>query len=85
MHLVIDNQGAVRCIYAESIDLSVLGPLSIERASHVEPDAEGRWWADLSPAGGPTLGPFSRRSEALTAEVQWLETHWLSTSHNAQP
>jgi hypothetical protein len=77
MQLVIDRQGIVRGVYAEAIDLSQLGDLAIRRASHVEPDAGGRWWADLAPAGGPTLGPFGRRTEALAAELTWLEKHWL--------
>jgi hypothetical protein len=67
----------VRCLYGEVIDLTVLGPVFIHRASQVEPDAEGRWWADLAPVDGPSLGPFARRSEALAAERQWLETHRL--------
>jgi hypothetical protein len=78
MHLLIDPQGSVRCVYAESIDLSRLGVLSIRRASHVEPDQEGRWWSDLSPVGGPALGPFDRRGAALAAEQQWLESNWLA-------
>jgi hypothetical protein len=73
MILVIDGQGAATCLYDEAIDLSRLGPLDLRRASHVEPDALGRWWADLHPAGGPMLGPFALRSEALTAERIWLE------------
>ena len=68
----------IRGIYGEEIDLTALGQVSISRASHVEPDAQGRWWADLTPVHGPTLGPFSLRSDALAAEVAWLETHWLS-------
>jgi hypothetical protein len=78
MHLLIDPRGSVRCVYAEAIDLSRLGDLSIRRASHVEPDQEGRWWSDLSPVGGPVLGPFDRRGAALVAEQQWLETNWLA-------
>jgi len=78
MELLIDRLGTVRCVYAEAIDLSRLGDLSIRRASHVEPDERGQWWADLSPVGGPTLGPFDQRGAALTAERQWLETHWLT-------
>ena len=78
MQLVIELGGAVRCIYAEDIDLTALGSPAIVRASHVEPDQQGRWWADLSPVGGESLGPFDSRSEALAAEHSWLETHWLS-------
>jgi hypothetical protein len=73
MILVIDGRGAATCLYDEAIDLARLGPLDLRRASHVEPDVLGRWWTDLHPAGGPMLGPFALRSEALTAERVWLE------------
>jgi hypothetical protein len=59
--------------------LDALGRPTILRASHVEPDQQGRWQADLSPVGGPVLGPFLRRSEALEAERSWLEEHWLTS------
>jgi hypothetical protein len=77
MQLVIEPRGVIRTVYDETIDLAALGPPVISRASHVEPDQEGRWIADLAPVGGPRLGPFLRRSEALAAEYTWLETHWL--------
>ena len=77
MQLVIENDGHVRCVYAEAIDLTALGSLTIARGSHVEPTMDGRWTADLSPAGGPVLGPFDRRSDALAAELDWLEANWL--------
>ena len=77
MDLVISPDGTVRAIYAEDIQLTTLGSAVISRASHVEPDSQGRWLADLSPVGGPVLGPFDRRSEALTAELTWLEANWL--------
>jgi hypothetical protein len=72
MHLVVDPRGSIRGVYAEAIDLSVFGDIAIRRASHVEPDQAGRWWADLAPVGGPRLGPFGRRSDALAAELRWL-------------
>ena len=78
MVLVIGADGVSRCLYGEDIDLGELGRLTISRASHVEPDEAGSWWADLSPIGGPRLGPFPRRSEALTAEKEWLEKHVIS-------
>ena len=77
MNLVIGKDGSVRGIYGEEIALDALGPLKIERASHFEPDDTGRWLADLSPVGGPVLGPFGRRGEALAAELAWLAEHWL--------
>jgi hypothetical protein len=78
MQLVIDSGGTVRCLYGEALDLMQFGPLTIRRGSHVEPTPEGYWTADLSPVGGPLLGPFPTRSEALDAEQRWLETHWLT-------
>jgi hypothetical protein len=77
MQLVIDPHGDVRCVYSEEIELAALGQLVIRRGSHVEPDHDGRWWADLSPVSGPSLGPFARRTNALAAERDWLEHHWL--------
>ena len=77
MKLLVKPDGTVRAIYQEAIDLGVLGRPTIARASHVEPGQDGRWRADLTPVGGPVLGPFDRRSEALEAETAWLERHWL--------
>jgi hypothetical protein len=80
MRLVVEPGGRVRCLYGEAVDLAALGILAIRRASHVKPDEAGAWWADLAPLGGPRLGPFTRRSLALDAEVAWLEEHWLTVS-----
>ena len=77
MQLVIDPSGQIRTIYSEDIELTALGRLDLIRASHVEPDRNGRWHADLRPLIGPVLGPFARRGQALAAELAWLEEHWL--------
>ena len=77
MQIVISPDGSLSCVYEELLDLSTLGSVRIERGSHVEPDAEGNWWADLGPVSGPRLGPFERRSFALHAEIQWLNQYWL--------
>ena len=78
MQLIIQPDGSGRCVYSETIDLHSLGNLNIARGSHVEPNSAGQWFADLSPVAGPRLGPISKRSEALDAETEWLEHHWLS-------
>ena len=78
MQLVVHPGGKLRCVYAETIDLARIGRLRISRASHVEPDEEGRWFADLAPVSGPKLGPYPRRSDALNAEAEWLEAHLSS-------
>ena len=73
MELVVGVDGMARCIYDEALDLQELGKLQITRASHVEPDSEGYWWADMGPVDGPVLGPFRSRTEALGAERGWLD------------
>ena len=80
MQVVIQPNGTIRCLYDENIDLSSFGRLSIRRASHVEPDAVGQWFADLSPLEGPILGPFPRRSDALTAESHWIAANGLAVT-----
>lgn len=72
MELVILPDGQARTVYQEDIDLSTLGATSIQRASHVEPDAQAFWWVDLGLINGPKLGPFPHRSDAITSEINWL-------------
>ena len=76
MDLIVAPTGIVTAIYAEEIDLHSLGITTITRASHVEPDETGQWFAQI--VEGPTLGPFLKRSEALAAEVSWLTWHRLN-------
>ncbi len=78
MDLVVTPAGTVKAIYTEDLDLAIFGRPVIRRASRVEPDRHGQWWADLRPVDGPVLGPFARRSAALEAEIAWLEAHWLA-------
>jgi hypothetical protein len=80
MQLVVTSDGDIRFVYAETVDIRSLGPTVIRRGSYVEPDAMGRWLVDLAPVGGPRVGPFVKRSEALEAEVAWLQEHWLIRS-----
>ena len=81
MELVIHPDGIVDCVYGEAISLADLGQPTIRRASHVEPNADGYWVADLGPVKGPTLGPFQNRTSALKAETDWLRDNWLGSSH----
>jgi hypothetical protein len=81
--LVVTASGNVKAIYDERVDLTHLGKLSIRRGSHVEPTEDGQWTVDLGPCGGPVLGPFAVRSEALAAEVAWLKEYWLCAGQQA--
>lgn len=51
----------------------------VKRASHVEchEDASG-WYADLRPVNGPVLDGFTRRDDALRAEVEYLNANVIS-------
>ena len=82
MDLIIKPAGEITTIYSEVLNLAALGVQRIERASHVEPDDQSRWWAEI--IEGPKLGPFERRSEALAAEVTWLLEHRLRVSSAAR-
>jgi hypothetical protein len=77
IELVVEPKGTVNCIYTDDLDLAGLGEVRVRRASHCEPDEHGQWWADLAPVGGPKIGPFTKRGEALDAEVAWLRQNWL--------
>lgn len=78
MDLVIKRSGEITTLYSEVLDLAELGSQRIERASHVEADDQGRWWAEI--INGPKLGPFDQRSKALAAEVAWLLEHRLGVA-----
>ncbi len=78
LQIVVETNGDLRFLHDD--DLAPLfdeGTVSIERASHVEPDARGLWFADLSPVGGPRLSGFALRGEALQAEARWLHENRL--------
>ena len=74
---IVVGGGQVLFIHDDDLaqGLAELGPLTTERASYVEPTADGGWSADLAPVGGPVLGPFPRRDQALSEEVAWLRAN----------
>lgn len=70
----VDDEGRLQYVYDEElVFLEKLGTAETHRASHVEPDGKGQWTASMELVGGPVLGPFALRSEALSAEVQYLK------------
>ncbi len=75
--IIFDPDGNVRHIYDDSlVELDrALGEFHVKRASHVEPTEDGMWTADMSPVGGPLLGPFRTHEIALAKEKAWLQKH----------
>lgn len=72
--VTVDPDGRLHFLWDDRLaPLAALGTAQVRRASHVEPAEGGGWMADLSPSGGPVLGPFPLRGEALNAERAWIE------------
>lgn len=67
------QNGTVTTIYSDELaPLIAKGRATITRASAVEPAPNGGWTATMN--DGTVLGPYRLRSEALTAEVAYLES-----------
>jgi hypothetical protein len=85
-HIIsVFEDGTVQFIYNDELrPLLDIGDARIERASHVEPGdpTKGqdalKWYADMHPVGGPVLGSFDTREQALAEEVSWIEANVLS-------
>lgn len=73
---MIDLDGTINMIYDDSSrELMDNGKLSITRVSNVEPNEKGEWLATLS--NGVILGPYRLRTDALDAEVKYIEENLL--------
>jgi hypothetical protein len=84
--IFVRPDGTVEFLYEDGLrSLLELGRATIARASHLEPTPDGRWTADLSPRGGPLVGPFVLRQEALDAEREWLERHLRGALPESRP
>ena len=77
MQIVVLPTGRVQFIHDDELAglMRGNGSMTIRRASHVEPTTDGQWTADMEPVGGPVLGPFETRAEALVVERVWLREH----------
>lgn len=73
LKLKISKSGEITYIYNDLLaGLAQNNGASIRRVSHVEPTADGKWEAQMLDFN-VTLGPFRLRSEALEAEMQFLD------------
>ena len=63
--------GSTHCLYSELIDLSVLGPLQVQRASNVEFSIAKQQWKVHSRTGRVL---YSHRSRAVC--LAWEQQHF---------
>lgn len=77
--IYIGEDGSIEHVYDDAVaDLFAEDGTAITtRASHVEPAPQGGWNADMGPVGGPVLGPFALRADALAAERRWLDDNYF--------
>lgn len=81
MKIKINPDGTIILLYTEDICMEELGKVdSIKRLFHVEPTQDNKWTAtvNIGTSECVMLGPFNKRSEALEAEVAWIEDNILS-------
>ncbi len=73
VELLVQPDGNIRCLYTDLIDLSALGTLHVNRASHVEfNDSDQTWSVRLADTGEVIGKGFKTRTEALEFEVNYL-------------
>lgn len=85
-YVIAFRNGEAHQIYDEGCPIAIPGKKVCKRASHVEP-VEGpentvSWVVDLTPLGGPIFPPLTTRTQALAAERQWIEDHYLRKAQN---
>lgn len=74
--IILVDGAKIQTLYNEEFELTDIGRVELKRASHVDP-IENKWYVDLSPVDGPIWGGFKKRSQALKAEVEWIESKLL--------
>jgi hypothetical protein len=79
------ESGEAVFIYEDGHPLLELGRPEITRASHVKPNEEGLWVADMGPVGGPRLEGRRNRREALELEREWLGERLNKFEHPQTP
>jgi hypothetical protein len=71
------NNGEIKYLYNENIDLDCIGVKTIKRASFVEPNND-KWFVDFTPIDiNMKVDGFKTRSEALKYEIDYIENNIL--------
>ena len=83
IRIKVNTEGEITFIYRDDLrGLLREGEASIRRVSNVEPDENGDWIASMS--DGTTIGPFTLRTDALNAEVAYLEKKMFSSPERTE-
>lgn len=84
----ISPAGKVTQIYEDDDPYQFVGQTTIRRASRVEPTEDGKWEADMSLLGDEhkdvKLGPFDFRTQAIAAEIAYINKHHLGERQKVQ-
>jgi len=72
MKVHISPDGTLTYLYTEDVDLYHMGEVTVSRLSNIEP--VGLEW-EVIMRDGTNLGRYPKRSQALKAEVEYLEKH----------
>jgi hypothetical protein len=71
--IAISQEGVATFVWSDDLaKLKTEGECKIERVSNVEPNEQSEWMADMMLIGGPILGPFETRQEAIDAELRYI-------------
>ena len=71
IQIEITDMGAVRMLHDDAVDLSDLGTIRVERASHVEFDNATGFWTVRSAKTGELLQARTTRAAALAWEKEY--------------
>ena len=80
--LIFTPDGQGHGLHTEAVDLGLIGPLHIERATHIEFDNKAQYWRVHDNSGFPMFNSPSRQ-ECLDWERCYLESQ-EELKHDAQ-
>jgi len=73
MKLVVDNDGAVRAVYNDTLTALNLGPMEVKRASNVEFNEANQEWEARTPDGDLIAHGVSRDA-VIQQEIKVIES-----------
>ena len=72
--LTFTTDGTGHGLYTEALDLGLIGPLAVRRATRIEFDCNAQYWRVYLARGSKALFNSPSRAECLAWERQYLES-----------